>query len=174
MFHPTNKLGIYTSGYGIRNGVFHAGIDIGVPVGTPIYAVDDGIIIKIDDKCFDGNLSCGLGFGNHISIDHQNDIYTNYAHLSRVVVNVGDKVKRGQIIGYSGNTGYSTGAHLHFEIRKGGWLSNVHFDPKPYLDGQKRLPKSFSLYVAKRTPKFFFMGLAFGVMVFSIIKLKND
>lgn len=171
MFHPTNNIGTYTSGYGPRWGVFHAGTDIGVPKGTAIYAVDSGIVTQVDDKCFDGDIDCGLGLGNHISIDHQNDIYTNYGHLSKVIVKKGQKVKRGQVIGYSGNSGNSTGTHLHFEIRKGGWLSNVHFDPMPYLKGQKELPKSYSMYVAKRTPKFILLGLAVGAVAFSVIQL---
>lgn len=173
MFHPTNNQGQYSSSYGMRNGVFHRGVDIAVGVGAKVYAIENGIVQKIDSKCFDGDFACGLGFGNHISIDHQNDIHSNYAHLSKVFVKVGERVKRGDLIGEAGNTGYSFGSHLHFEIRKGGWLSNESLDPMPYLKGDLILPKSQTLYLAKHTPKYIVLGASVALVAYSLLKLKK-
>ena len=104
--------------YGTQN--FHDGIDIGVPKGTPVRAASAGTVIMS---------SWYGGYGNAIKIDHGGGIVTLYAHLSSMSVAVGDKVSAGQTIGYSGNTGTSTGPHLHFTVMVGG--SPV--DPKPWL-----------------------------------------
>ncbi len=90
----------------------HRAIDIGVPEGTPVYAADSGFVVYAgwNDQ----------GYGKLVIIDHRNGFMTYYAHLSVVKVNVGMSVHKGQIIGLSGNTGKSTGPHLHFEIRLNG------------------------------------------------------
>ncbi len=106
-----------TQGYGktpyacklYKKTCFHNGIDFGVPVGTPVLAAADGIIFAAGNN---GKLQ----YGKHIVIKHDNGLVTLYAHLSRQQVKTGDTVKRGDIIGYSGNTGYSKGAHLHFGV----------------------------------------------------------
>jgi murein DD-endopeptidase MepM/ murein hydrolase activator NlpD len=85
----------------------HAGIDIGVPMGTTIYALKDGVIIAAESMS---------GYGNVVMIKH-GDITSVYAHNSSLAVSTGQKVKGGQLISYSGNSGVSSGAHLHFEIR---------------------------------------------------------
>ena len=91
------------------------GVDIGsLPVGTPVYAAADGEVIL--SKYAAGNPWFG-GYGNYIIVQHPNGAQTLYAHLSGNKVSRGDKVVQGQTIGYSGNTGHSTGPHLHFEIR---------------------------------------------------------
>lgn len=92
---------------------FHNGIDIKAPVGTPIIAPEDGTVVatgNTDKYCYRG------AYGKYIVIDHQNNLATMYAHLSLVKVGDGQGVKKGDIIGYVGNTGLSTGPHLHFTL----------------------------------------------------------
>lgn len=92
---------------------FHNGIDIKGAVGTPIYAVDDGIVLAVGDS----DRYCRRGaYGKYIVLDHRNNLATMYAHLSFIKVSAGEEVKRGGIIGYMGNTGLSTGSHLHFTL----------------------------------------------------------
>ncbi len=96
----------------------HKGIDFGAPVGTPFYAAGNGTIKKVVSGCKVGDKSCGKGYGNYILIQHNSSYSSEYAHLSRVNkgIKVGVKVKQGQVIGFVGNTGLSTGAHLHYGI----------------------------------------------------------
>ena len=115
---PVN--GTVTSGFGGRWGRMHEGIDIGVPTGTPVYAADGGTVTTAGYTGAYGNLVC---------IDHQNGMETRYGHNSSLVVHVGDKVYKGQLIAYAGSTGRSTGPHCHFEIRVNGTAVN----PLPYL-----------------------------------------
>lgn len=91
---------------------FHEGIDFTAQVGTDVYATGDGVITQVER-------SYG-GYGNCITINHGFGYSTMYAHLSRMGVRRGEKVKRGQVIGQVGNTGKSTSPHLHYEVRKGG------------------------------------------------------
>ena len=115
--------------YGVHNG-----IDI---VGQwyccdHIVAHSDGVVVSCR-KDETKNYSSGGSYGNYVKIKHDNGYYTLYAHLryGSVTVNVGDRVKKGQVIGYMGNTGYSFGAHLHFEVRN---TSDVKIDPTPYIN----------------------------------------
>lgn len=87
------------------------GVDYGAPVGTPIYAAADGEVIVAKNSGWNG------GYGLYVVVKHANGTQTLYAHNSRNAVAVGDKVTAGQVIGYVGNTGKSTGNHLHFEVR---------------------------------------------------------
>lgn len=96
---------------------FHPGLDFTAPQGTPVYATADGIVRVA------GNL--GNGYGNHIIIDHGYAYNTLYGHLFRLKAKRGQSVKRGEVIGYVGNTGKSTGPHLHYEVIKG----KKHLDP---------------------------------------------
>ncbi|MBO9540044.1 peptidoglycan DD-metalloendopeptidase family protein [bacterium] len=89
----------------------HRGLDFSAPSGTPIKAVDRGVVI------WSGWFGA---FGKLVIIDHGGDLTTLYAHTSRIVVSKGDPVERGQLIAYSGSTGLSTGPHLHFEVRRNG------------------------------------------------------
>lgn len=91
---------------------FHEGVDFTAPVGTEIYATGNGTIVE-------AGRNAG-GYGNQVVIDHGYTYKTVYAHLSRIFVRPGQKVFRGQVIGYVGNTGKSTAPHLHYEVRKNG------------------------------------------------------
>ncbi len=94
----------------IYNGSGHNGVDFGTPVGTPIKSVMDGVVTDTGDT----ETACpGIQYGRWVLVDHQNGLSTLYAHLSVISTSKGISVSRGQIIGYSGNTGYSTGPHLH-------------------------------------------------------------
>lgn len=114
MIRPTS--GPVTSEFGWRWGRMHYGIDLGVPVGTPVYAVADGVVT---------NSYYSSSYGNVVFVYHPNvngkAYETVYAHLSSRSVSVGDVVKQGQVVGLSGNTGDSTGPHLHFEVHLGRW-----------------------------------------------------
>ena len=94
---------------------FHQGQDITVPSGTPVFSPADGIIKR---AYYIG------GFGNHIKIKHANGYSTIFAHLSNIDVKHGDKVNRGDVIGYTGNTGRSTAPHLHYEVHHNGTPKN--------------------------------------------------
>jgi murein DD-endopeptidase MepM/ murein hydrolase activator NlpD len=101
----------FTSPFGYRWGRLHAGIDLAGPVGMTVHSPADGVVT---DAGWEN------GYGNVIKIRHEFGVSTVYGHLSKIRVNVGQKVSRGQVIGDSGNTGRSTGPHLHYEIRIGG------------------------------------------------------
>lgn len=101
----------YTSGFGRRWGRMHEGIDMAGPVGTPIHVTGDGVVT------FAGRQGA---YGNLIKIRHELGTETRYAHLNRIHVKVGDRVSQGDRIGDMGNTGRSTGPHLHYEVRMNG------------------------------------------------------
>ena len=101
---------------------FHAGEDIGAPSGTPILAADSGIATVIPNN--------GNGYGNYIMINHGGGRVTLYAHMSAFAISNGQSVSQGQVIGYVGSTGNSTGPHLHFEVRVNGATT----DPKSYFN----------------------------------------
>jgi murein DD-endopeptidase MepM/ murein hydrolase activator NlpD len=105
----------YTSGFGMRWGRMHEGTDFAAPHGTPIYSTADGVVIHA------GWLS---GYGRLVKIKHEFGIETRYAHLSKIHVTEGQRVSRGERIGDMGNTGRSTGTHLHYEVRVGGKAVN--------------------------------------------------
>ncbi len=117
--------GVITQNYGetaystrYYRGRPHNGLDIGAPTGTEVRAAMDGVVIRSDYN--------GLyyQYGRYVLIDHPNGLSTLYAHLSKSTVSSGQKVKRGDLIGYVGNTGFSTGSHLHFGLYAtpaGGW-----------------------------------------------------
>lgn len=119
--------GPIVSEYGYRHDPFHGawqmhtGVDIDAPMGAPVKAAAAGKVIYAG---WDNG-----GYGIQVEIDHLNGIVTKYAHLSGTAVKVGDMVPRGQIIGYVGSTGYSTGPHLHYEVIEHGAKVN----PRKYL-----------------------------------------
>jgi len=116
----------FTSNFGIRSDPFrgtaamHAGVDIPGPTGTPIYATADGIVDHADRLG---------GYGNMVEINHGKGIATRYGHLSKIIVQNGARVHRGQLIALMGSTGRSTGPHLHYEVRIDGHAVN----PIPFL-----------------------------------------
>jgi murein DD-endopeptidase MepM/ murein hydrolase activator NlpD len=112
--------GTITSYFGMRWGRMHEGIDIGAPEGTPIVAAAGG---TVNYAGWEG------GYGNLTVIDHGNGLATAYGHQSRIIVSSGQTVAQGQVIGYVGSTGHSTGPHLHFEVRVNG----TPVDPLGYL-----------------------------------------
>ena len=89
----------------------HNAVDIGVSLGTPLLAAANGVILAAKETGYNG------GYGKVVIISHPNGTQTVYAHMSNINVSAGDKVLQGQVIGASGNSGKSTGPHLHFEIR---------------------------------------------------------
>ena len=110
------------SGFGYRTDPFtkarkmHEGMDFTAKTGTPIYAAGDGVVERADNTA--------SGFGNHIVIRHGFGYETLYAHLSRYKCKAGQRIKRGDIIGYVGSTGRSEGPHLHYEVHKNGKVVN--------------------------------------------------
>jgi murein DD-endopeptidase MepM/ murein hydrolase activator NlpD len=130
------------SGFGMRIhpiykiAKMHTGLDFTADIGTEIYATGDGVIESIESKF--------SGYGQHVIINHGFGYESLYAHMSRVAVRPGQKVRRGQIIGYVGNTGTSTGPHLHYEVIKNGEKVDPSFyfysdiTPEQYEDMLKR------------------------------------
>ena len=117
---PVAGRGRITSRYGYRNGGFHRGVDIGTPTGSAILAADSGTVVQA---------GWYGAYGILVTIDHGNGYVTKYAHNSKALVSVGQKVQKGQKIALSGSTGNSTGPHLHFEVIKNG----SHVNPLNYL-----------------------------------------
>jgi len=98
----------------------HKGIDLAAPSGTPVYASADGVV---------GKAEWFSSYGNYIQIEHGGEMETRYAHLSGYAVAAGEQVRKGQLIGFVGSTGRSTGPHLHYEVRVAG----AAVDPTPYM-----------------------------------------
>ncbi len=112
---PVRSAFRYTSGFGPRWGRMHNGTDFAASHGTPIYSTADGVVTHADWLS---------GYGRLIKIQHEFGIETRYAHLAKIRVNVGQRVSRGERIGDMGNSGRSTGTHLHYEVRIGGKAVN--------------------------------------------------
>ena len=118
--------GTITSGFGWRISPFgdgnelHPGVDIAYTMGAPVVATADGEVVASGPAG---------GYGNLVQIDHGNGIATLYGHNSQLAVNVGQQVKKGQVIAYAGSTGKSTGPHVHYEVR----INNTPIDPMKYL-----------------------------------------
>ncbi len=128
--------GPITSGFGPRSckgcSSFHHGLDFGVGIGTPIYASAPGVVSMVSSERDDSM----NGYGNVVLVTHniKGKTYTTlYAHLNSISVFEGQAVGKGQSIGQSGNTGNSTGPHLHFEIHNGYWKSKSGINPLSYL-----------------------------------------
>ncbi|MEV0727894.1 peptidoglycan DD-metalloendopeptidase family protein [Polymorphospora sp. NPDC050346] len=111
-----------TSCYGQRWGALHAGIDLAEPANTPIRAAGAGTVTIVGWAY--------AGYGISVVIDHGDNVFTHYAHQNRTAVEVGQRVSAGQVIGYEGSTGDSTGPHLHFEVHLGMWNQ---VDPGPWM-----------------------------------------
>lgn len=123
------------SGFGTRadplnhRSAIHEGLDFGAPVGTPVYATGEGTVVLAEpwDR-----------YGNTVEVDHGNGITTRYAHLSRIKVKDGQRVDRTTVIGLVGNTGRSTGSHLHYEVR----VADVAKDPIKFISVGRDAPKT--------------------------------
>lgn len=113
----------------------HAGMDFSAPIGTPIYATGNGTVVYSNFE---------KGYGKHVVIDHGFNYTTLYGHLNDYNVKVGQKVKRGDIIGYLGNTGLSTGPHVHYEVRK----NNIPLNPINFYFNDLT-PDEYDLMVAE-------------------------
>jgi murein DD-endopeptidase MepM/ murein hydrolase activator NlpD len=113
--------GIFTSNFGYRWGVLHAGIDLANSIGTPIFAVSDGVVIDAGPTA---------GYGMWVKLRHADGTVTLYGHVNTTLVSVGERVMAGDQIATMGNRGNSTGPHLHFEVLRGG---TERIDPVPWL-----------------------------------------
>jgi murein DD-endopeptidase MepM/ murein hydrolase activator NlpD len=102
----------------------HKGIDLGAPIGTPIYATAVGVV---------GKAAWFGGYGLFVALEHGGDLETRYGHMSRLNVAEGQMVHKGDVIGFVGTTGNSTGPHLHYEVRVDGEAVN----PIPYMQGDR-------------------------------------
>ena len=115
-----------TSDYGMRTHPVlggrrnHKGVDLAQPTGTPVYATADGIVSRAEPYS---------SYGNYIQIEHGAALQTRYAPLTGYAIAAGEQVRKGQLIGYVGSTGRSTGPHLHYEVRVAGHA----VDPRPYM-----------------------------------------
>ena len=127
-----------TSSYGMRTHPVlggrrrHKGVDLAAPKGTPIFATADGIV---------GRAEWFSSYGLYVEIAHGANLETRYAHMSRLAVAPGERVRKGEIIGYVGSTGRSTGPHLHYEVR----IDGIAVNPIPYMvetDAQLRLAQA--------------------------------
>ena len=125
---PDRKIYRLSSSFGFRSDPFtgrskrHAGVDFALKPGNPIYATGDGVVVSVKFEFF--------GYGNHVLIDHGFGYKTRYAHLKSINVVEGMKVKRGERIGESGNSGRSSGPHLHYEVI----YKDKHINPANYYD----------------------------------------
>lgn len=133
---PVEKKFKITLGYGVKSKLYksgmHKGVDFGVPVGTPVVATVSGTVTS---------LHWGSAFGNHIVVDNNAfadgtpGLWMGYMHLSKIKVKPGQKVKAGQIIGYSGASGHVTGPHLHIEVQKqSSWNPYRSVNPQKWID----------------------------------------
>lgn len=150
---PINKKDLthaVTSGFGWRTHPiyktqeFHPGMDFTAVQGTPIYATGDGVVERADNMA--------QGYGNHVVLNHGFGYQTLYGHMSRIKCKVGQKVKRGELIGYVGSTGLSTAPHVHYEVIKNGEKTNpINFyysdlSPEQYqqlIENSKNVSQSF-------------------------------
>ncbi|MGB3135313.1 MAG: M23 family metallopeptidase [Nodosilinea sp.] len=116
----SSEFGLRPNPFGTRGYEMHEGIDFSGPVGKPIVATAEGVVVRAD---YNG------GYGNHVRIDHGYNYETLYAHLSKIEVEIGDRVQRGSLLGALGSTGRSSGPHLHYGIYRNGQAVN----PRYYL-----------------------------------------
>ncbi|NJL45466.1 MAG: M23 family metallopeptidase [Leptolyngbyaceae cyanobacterium SM2_3_12] len=116
----SSEFGLRANPFGGRNYEMHEGIDLGGPIGKPILTTAEGVVVKAEYNS---------GYGNHVKVDHGYNYETLYAHLSGLEVQIGDRVQRGDVVGYLGNTGRSSGPHLHYGVYRNGQAVN----PRYYL-----------------------------------------
>ena len=135
--HNPASLQFLSSGFGYRadpftgGAAFHAGLDFKGPVGAPIYSAAKGTVSFVGQRS---------GYGNVVEVSHGNGLMTRYAHMSRFHSRVGQPVEAGQVIGAIGNTGRSTGPHLHFEVR----INDRPLNPRPFLESASHVQQDRS------------------------------
>ncbi len=127
---PVPGVYIITGPFAEDRGYSHKGVDIGAGTGSTIVAAESGTVVTSNNTCThnwgkSGSCGCGGGFGNYVLIDHGGGRSTLYAHMTSTAVSAGQSVSKGQTIGYSGSTGWSSGPHVHFECH----LNGVAYDP---------------------------------------------
>ena len=127
LIYPLDHISV-TSSFGPRSIGYHSGVDFAASIGTPVYAAADGEVVKAEYH---------WSWGNYVKLKHGVQVYTLYAHNSKLAVSEGDVVRQGQLIAYSGDTGNVTGPHVHFELYLGGSATTYRVDPMPYLTGEK-------------------------------------
>ena len=111
---------------------FHNGVDLGVPIGTPVYAAADGTVFQVNNNDQGTSRWKKYQFGKYIMVNHADNLTTLYAHLSRQIVAEGEQVKKGQLVGYSGATGYADGPHVHFGLY---WTPSIELKKIPPAAG---------------------------------------
>jgi hypothetical protein len=112
--------------------LFHKGIDIAAPIGTPIYAIADGLVKKRQDKHAEGK-----GYGRFIIVQHEGNVASLYSQMDAYSVKLGEKVKKGDVIGFVGTSGISTGPHLHLEVKRSG----ENINPSELIDFSSLIKK---------------------------------
>ncbi len=117
-----------SSSYGERGGKFHQGVDLRAKIGTPVLAAASGEVVYVGSKI--------RGYGRMVVLKHESGFYSVYAHHSKNLVKMGNRVQQGQVIAYSGKTGRTFGAHLHFELRRGA----QSIDPEYAFNGYFKVP----------------------------------
>lgn len=133
----------FSSGFGYRRAPMrgasrnHKGIDIPGPIGTPIYATADGFV---------GRAQWVSGYGKYVEINHGNAVQTRYGHLSAMNVQPGQRIRKGDVLGYMGSTGRSTGSHLHYEVRIAGEAVN----PTAFLSPVKEEAPTVNVLIASK------------------------
>lgn len=115
----------------------HKGVDLASPIGTPVHASADGVV---------GRADWFSSYGLYVALEHGGSIETRYGHMSRLAVAAGQQVHKGDVIGYVGTTGRSTGPHLHYEVRVNGEAVN----PIPYMQGQSQMAAASETTLARR------------------------
>lgn len=120
----------------------HNGIDFAMSEGTPLRSIRDGVIEKVTH--YQGKVN----IGNGVFVKWDDGRTAIYGHMSKTTVNVGDKIHAGDLIGYSGNSGFSTGAHLHFAIKEG----NRFIDPSPYISDIQNMNVHIAQHIVDKLP----------------------
>ncbi|OJJ16759.1 hypothetical protein BKI52_33160 [marine bacterium AO1-C] len=163
LIHPLKNKGVVTSTYKQRGNHFHTGIDLAAGVGAKIVAAASGIVVQSTSGCTAGYQRCNKGLGNYCVIDHQNGYYTAYFHFTNLYVKVGQKIQAGEQLGTEGNTGYSFGSHLHFELRIDLNLVQKEgsIDPYPYLFDGKELPDTQNNFLLEIVAVILVVGLLY-------------
>jgi murein DD-endopeptidase MepM/ murein hydrolase activator NlpD len=130
-FRVSSEFGVRSNPFGRRNYEMHNGIDFVAPYGTPIHATADGTVTRSQNTG---------GFGKHVIIDHGYNYETLYAHMSELKVTEGQTIRRGEIVGLLGNTGRSSGPHLHYEVHRG----QKPLNPRRYLKELSKMEQASS------------------------------